>query len=256
MFMIVFAGFMFILIVTMFVGGRLLLAARRTRQIPELAIGFSTLAIALGPLLRFAGQRMAQSNTSFSALTLFSIGNLLSILSSVAVGLAMWKIFRTRNPWARILFWTLTAVVAVDWCWITFSGPAIEGWVFSEKKFWMQLACATFSLWAVIECFRNYRMMKKRVALGFCEPLVANQVLLWAFSLSASLIVNVGESLLNRFFGITLLQSSALLLSVVGLGVGANLGMWFAFFPPAYYRAWLEPHDVPPTASAVGSPWH
>jgi len=253
MFMIVYAGFLFILIVTTFVGGRLLFAAHRTRQVPELAIGFSMLAIAMGPLIRFASQRMAQPDTNLAALTLFSVGNLLSISSSVAMGLAMWKIFRANNPWARRLFWTLCALLAIDWCWITFSGPAIEGWVFSEKKFWMQLACASFPLWAVIECLRSYRMMKKRVALGFCEPLVANQVLLWGLSLSASLIVNVGESLINRFLGITLLQSSVLLLAVVGLGVGANVGMWFAFFPPSYYRAWLEPR-TPHAAVEVGSP--
>ena len=94
--------------------------------------------------------------------------------------------------------------------------------------------------WTGLEAFVQYRQARRRVRLDLCDPLVCNRMLLWGFfgALQVGLSIVVlfqyaAFSEANVFTpGWDLLYGVFSMTSVVMI--------WFAFFPPTFYRRWIE----------------
>ncbi len=253
MFAIASLCFIATLLVTTVVGVRLLAVARKTRQIPEFAMGLCGVSYSFGCLVRMAAQRMSDPSPQ-ATMALIALGTFFLAMGSVSTGLAVWRIFRPNTRWARNLFCGLAGLTSVLWLSAMFSyDPSSPGatWALSREKSLIFLAMGMISIWAVFECLHGYRTMKRRVQIGLCDPLAANQFLIWGLSLCVAVFTIIIELYFNQILNITFLHSSAILLLVSILALTSNAGMLMAFFPPKAYRNWIAAHSMPESHSEV-----
>ena len=115
------------------------------------------------------------------------------------------------------------------------TGVSHRGWFGLEL-----LARLAAPAWMAAESLRYYGQMKKRVAIGLGDPLVANRFLLWGIGASFGVLMIV-TSVAPVFLPTThvLLPVSIVILGISGLG--AAIPYWLAFFPPRAYRRRFEP---------------
>jgi hypothetical protein len=102
------------------------------------------------------------------------------------------------------------------------------------------------------EGFAQYFKLRRRLKLGFCEPMACNRFLLWG--VAGSLWVILEAVLTARDFAHALTGQWSILLDfgVAAFEVVPVAVIGFVFFPPEFYCRWVEgsgkPADaVPPT---------
>jgi len=222
-------------------GGRLLWLWRRSRKVPELCIGVTSLTLSLSGamLLGVAGVPAEEQRSLVFGLKMASL--LLLAVSSISLGLGFWRIFRPQARWAGWLCAAASLALLIWWLLSLFEGnsgltggtglrPALH---FGGRF--------VIHVWGVWECFRYHAMLKRRIALGLADPLVAHQFWLWGISgVGVAATVGVG------CFASYVLRASVLLwpagvLALGALGLVSSLTIWCAFFPPAFYRRMLQP---------------
>jgi hypothetical protein len=116
------------------------------------------------------------------------------------------------------------------------AGPGNGYWWLRYAVIW------SYPLWTLVESYRYYGLMRRRLALGLAQPLVTNRFLLWG---SASL----GTALATWSSSIPFLlihQPAALAawtppiqIFTATVGVATVTVYYLTFFPPAWYRRWV-----------------
>jgi hypothetical protein len=116
-----------------------------------------------------------------------------------------------------------------------------EGFSISSGWFWLEWTGYTLPMgWTGFEALAQYGTSRRRVRLGLCDPLVSNRMLLWGLFGG----LQVGLSIVVVFQYSAFQESSVFtagwdrLYGVLSMGSVAMI--WFAFFPPAFYRHWIE----------------
>ena len=226
------------------VGIRLVLLSRRTREQPELFLGCAILGAAvLGYGVLIAGMIVRGGNTdpeavSTLAMVLSAVGKTLHDLGVTFFFLFILRVFRQGETWAYAL--TALAMVllwgGMGWGMATGS-LRIEA--VGSVAWWCEYAVIwTYPLWLGAESLRYWRMMKRRVALGFGEPMVTNRFALWGvgsvFSALAIWTASIPFLLLDRP------ELSASLMPVIHVatavaGVASVSCSYLAFLPPAWF---------------------
>lgn len=105
-------------------------------------------------------------------------------------------------------------------------------------------------LWGLIESVRYYAQMRRRLALGLADPVVANRFLLFSIwngglfalmsttlGLRAWALAAVDGGLLSQDDPTALVIRSLLHVSLLCFGVAIAISLWLSFFPPS---AWLR----------------
>lgn len=234
-----------LLTVALWVGGRLLWLARRTRGAPELCIGlaFYLNAVFGHPLMAgsgWGGTRVAEVN-----LPVFAVGSLF-----VALGISFlygftWRVFRPREVWARwaiALACLLLVAQAVGMIHgLASAGPDANPHEVTAGWATVQHALVGLCLgWTGLESLLFYLQMRRRLAFGLADPVVANRFLLWAifgFTMFLVLVVNGAY----HVAGVTTLNDPVCQLVTVLGALVASAAMYLAFLPPAaYLRAVLR----------------
>lgn len=223
-------------LVSLAVGLRLLMMARRTRQLPEFLVG---LAFLTGGLLGRGPVVAAVSATSLPEVlrvALFMGGRFLTVICCLSIGLMAWRVFQRDQAWAKALFLVLLAVLAVD-CAIDVFALRPGAVLHDNVGFWIGISAKTFAFaWVSWEALRYYAILRRRIPLGLADPVVANRIVLWG----------VAAGLMGSMFPVTSLaqmttglgeRDPALMMiqSVTGLAVLTCVIL--AFFPP---RAYVE----------------
>jgi len=231
-------------LVSMLVAVKLLLLARRTRQLPELAISLSILLLGtVGIPLAMAGRMPGNFGTARG--TLLFAGGLLVI----CVGLEMsyifcWYVFRRSNKWARGAVAMSSAAFLAVWGLMVTSGIGSADMQTAQAQV-RPYAIAIIVLqifgfvWSSGESFRYWGMQKRRLRLGLANPVVVERFLWWALSnlataiLGATLIVSLlsGKMVMRDPF-------SLFVLNVTGTVLCFTWGL--SFFPPKFYVRWVE----------------
>jgi hypothetical protein len=230
-------GFGAFLTVSLVVGTRLLLLARRTRKLPELAIGLNfILAGAVGYALLLAAESMRvlpapwDGRASFAGVTAISIGAAFVALFSRAV-------FRPADLAAGFALLMLFAWLALgvfgSWMLHVLKiDSGIGGWL---GRWGPNLGLLAAYGWAAFEPLRFHLLMRRRTRIGIGDPLVANRLLLWGVgtaAIAAVAAIHLVAQLLGRF------ELPASWIGVVSLLVLTTaLAEWLAFFPPRAWRA-------------------
>lgn len=224
-------------------GVRLLALARRTRAMPELAIGVALLAgggLAF-PILVLASRALPQApRIGILGLT---VGTFLSHLGAASLALAVRHLFRPESGWARALHLSLTAVLA----------GAIAARVFEPERvpspgyvFWPgMLASLACYAWSAAESFARARRLQRQAAAGETAARARGYVM-WgvaataACGIFAGVIVGRAIDPLGFPDGIVIVQAA--------LGVVAATGILLAFLPLG-----AEPALAPLGASSKGA---
>jgi hypothetical protein len=150
------------------------------------------------------------------------------------------RVFRPNAAWAKAL--AGATVLAMVVCSVVYG---LELNSESPRRPNEMLGLTLFSsgaigvayFWTMIESLTYYRQLRLRMKLGLAQASVANRVLLWGMmSLAAgsAVVLSTAGVLAGSFMTPTMIT----MMSLLGL-VHAGC-LFFAFHPPAWYRAWLE----------------
>lgn len=220
------------------VGVRLLWVASRTRRAPEASIGASAAFGGLGVILSLAATAiLARSPEAFP---LWAGGRVFSSLGVCALAIGSWRIYRPTEPWAAACSAFLCALGMTAAAIRVSSGTIPPPGVGTLGSLLASVSGMAAYAWASAEAFRYHRQLERRLSLGLADPLVVHRFFLWAVSGACAF----STSAIGMFFSFALhtrLSTIPVVFLFVQLALlYAALCLWFAFFPPRFYRRWLE----------------
>jgi hypothetical protein len=223
------------------VGVRLLWLARRTRAVPELALGVAFFAVgAIGyPIGLLA---ILPGTPELPARALFALANLATGLGSAAVFVFTRSVFRPDSRWAGALVVAASAVLAVQVAFGVARALTASPASFAEADFGFSVRQAVTALsygWTALEALRYRALLVRRLALGLADVVVVNRFLLWAIAGGGAFF---GSSVMSTvsLTGATPWEDPVALLAVGLGGFVAAICTGLAFLPPRAYRVWLE----------------
>jgi len=238
-------------IVYLIAGARLLRLGQRTREAPERLLGatflFMGVSSALYVLPVFSTFESLWTPLNFA-------GRVTYLPAAVMLALFTRFVFRPDKRWGAWLVWGI-AILLVAGVGGSALGGDWEGFSISNGWFWLEWVGYTLPFgWAGSEAFAQYRQARRRLDLGLCEPLVCNRYLLWA--LFGALQACSSLVLLPQYVEYeTTSQFGATWDTLYGASIIASLGMiWLVFFPPTFYRNWINKHATVVDAAEEGSP--
>jgi len=217
------------------VGLRVLVLATRTRQLPELAISMSMLlsgAIGTGLLVL---PLLVPDPSIEAAYYSFQAGSASNHIGFALLFLFVWRVFRPREVWAAGLFTVSTLVLwtgGIGTAIHVMPGGGIPGRdIPPDLWFWLSL-CSRFVVygWATFESFHYYAMLKRRLALGLADPVVADRFFYWGVCTSAVFCIWLNLAARAAFMDLDwVLAVSDLVSALLGFVVAGSLSL--AFFP-------------------------
>ncbi len=225
------------------IGSKLVRLAMRHRRAPELVLGLGLLLLVLGlPLLAASGMGRV---TVGEVRQLPLIAGLLSLTASVALQSAfVWRTFRPDRHWALGL---CVALGAAELCVaasivhaIQTSPPDLPATIATRDAVsWLRVPMTVSYVWIAIEGSLQFRMSRRREALGLGNPVITNRFALWGFTgaLGAS---NTIVSTVLHLNGMTPFAHPA---GAACLGIGssiASIALFLTFLPPSRYVAWVR----------------
>jgi hypothetical protein len=217
---------------------------------PERWLALSFAGIGLGAVPRLAAARLLTEGGEGVLTLALSAASQLAIESAI-VGLSLftWRVFRPASRGARAFaLGVALASGGATLCLLAVAGSRQE---VSALALLVNATRAVPVLWAFVECARYALLMRRRLALGLADPLVANRFVLWsvwtgALGVAAVAILSVRSTALwLQLHGIeprsVMPAAVPLTGALAGVAVAtAGVAIWLAFFPPAAYRRWLE----------------
>jgi len=224
------------------VGVRLIGLWRRTGREPEMLLGASLLTMVVClPVLTASG--MGRGSVGDLRLPLVALG--LGLLSLAVAGMSgfTWKTFRPHSRWGAI---AVVAIAALQGCALAGSLHALAaadpgvpstraatGWLVLLRLPGLANFC-----WTAVEAFVQWRMARRRLAVGLGDPVVANRFALWCV-IGVFLALNnaVSTYLQSRGMGPVAHPVGASAVAVAAV-VSATL-MWLVFLTPERYHAWI-----------------
>jgi hypothetical protein len=236
-------GFGAFLAVSAVVGFRLLLLARRTRRLPELAIGLNFVFAGLvgyGLLIAAESLRVLPPPWdgwgSLVGVTFMSLG-------CFALSVFTRRVFRPDAFGATFALGALGGWLAlgVVGSWFLHVAKAEEGTAGVWLGHWApNLGMLAAYAWSSWEPLRYHRQLRLRAAMGLGDPLIANRMLLWALGTGAIACV-AAVHFVTQLQGVHALPES--LVGVVSMLVLVTAcAQWLAFFPPrGYVRRFASP---------------
>jgi hypothetical protein len=234
---LVIPGLVALLGVSLAVGVKLILMARRTHGFPELALGlFFLMGGAVGYPLS-ATAPMAGDWQPFVA----AASSVVISIATIFLYAFTARVFYAGRPGGRIglgLGAVLCLLYPIGYSVSQISAQNADELLRSTMTWGglsLVMSAGAFG-WSSFESLRQYALHRKRVALGLADPVVTNRMLLWALGGASILTVIVIDSIAlysgSDFARLTIIP---LVTSAGGLVYGASLTL--AFFPPERYLA-------------------
>jgi hypothetical protein len=214
------------------VGARLLLLARRTRQVPELAIGVSLFAgggVGYALVMLSLGLRVLPP--AWTPIGLIA-GSFFTMLGACALLLGIRSIFRSWEPWALRLVIGLCAVLV-----LSFLGRFLDPYVVPSPPwiFWTTtLAGGAAYGWSAFESLHYAQRLRRRVRLGLADAAMVRRFVLWGVSGLGAVGICV-SSIVGKLFANGVPPAQMLVNSALGLT--AAVCIWLAFFPRKRVRS-------------------
>jgi hypothetical protein len=231
--------------VSLVVSARLLMLARRTRCLPELLLGLGLLGTAVlgyGVLIASALLRGPTSLTASTTLerALQALGQCLHDAGVTMVVLFVLTVFRPRDTWARVLAaLILVALWGGHLGWELTNGFRHAGR--GNGFWWLRYAVIwSYPIWTLVESYRYYALMRRRIAVGLGDPLVTNRFFLWGTaSLGTALATWISSASFFLDAQRLAVWSPTIQVATATAGV-ITVGLYYlTFLPPARYQRWL-----------------
>ena len=216
---------------------RLLTLYYRTSQKPELLLGINYLlfgaSFILYELPDTVGHGLDYEWCVFGGRVAYALGVVPLLLFT------SW-VFRPGARWATWLVWGNLAVLFSG---VLFSarGGDFEGYTLSNPWFWFEWVGYTIPFaWIVAEAQLAHVAAGKRVRLGLCRPVDANRFWLWVLFGALECANSFALIFLYHTYALTQVWPGWGDYVVGGLETVATGMLWLVFFPPAFYRNWID----------------
>lgn len=228
-------------------GTRLLLLARRTRELPELLLaGHFLLCCTLGYSLQGSGHLLglepAAPRSLVAGLLIFGHG-----ASSIGVAAVLWfnyRVFRRGTQLGRAMLACGVAVLAVGYLGYLASGGPRHGLPQGFWFWWLYAGYTGASLWTLAEPLRFVAILRRRRRVGLADPVVVDRFLLWGLGSAARFVMlAVGAWAFLALGGSATALATVATPTFLGAGVAGLVvagAYWLAFFPPRAYRRAVE----------------
>lgn len=246
--LIVLSGVLLSTLASLFVGGRMLLLAARTRGLPELCMGIALAgAGGFGVLLSFLA-RVYTGALGGAAGWLLGIAQVCVLAGPVAVGLFTWRVFRPEAVWARLVFTGGAGVIGAVWT-VNCATVGFREFQQSGAAFWTGYAMRTLAYtWSCLEAGLYASKLRRRRALGLADPIIVDRIRLWTTTMGVAVYMHV--PILLKAAGVLETDAAVRVLLSIG-GLATSVGLWLAFFPPrAYLRLVAGESGAPLTGRA------
>jgi hypothetical protein len=226
------------------VGVRLVLLARRTRALPELLLGSAILGTAVlgyGTLvasLILRGGEMGGDAVSPLAVFLSGAGQILHDAGVTCFLLFTVYVFRREDRWARHVACVALLLLWGGLAWGAAHGSFRTGNVGTLAWYCEYAVVWTYPVWNAVEALRYGAMMRRRVRLGFADPLVANRFALWGLgSVFSALAIGIASIPFFLMDQPELLASATppIRVATAIAGLASVSCSYLAFLPPAWY---------------------
>ena len=220
------------------VGVRLLRLSRSTHRSPELLLGLSLMLWGSNYLLYNIPYRFFEG----AALLAFSfVARLTLDLGVFLFALFVWKVFRSDARWGG---WLVASVGG-----LLLAGIGGSVWVkdwegmlpISNPWFWPAWVANLIAYaWMLAEGLPQYRLSRRRQRLGLCSAMISERFGLWVVAGVTWFILH--WITLYLFIEYELVGNFPVLASALAafLQIVPATAMWLAFYPPTFYRAWVE----------------
>ena len=172
----------------------------------------------------------------------FTFGSMFTLhLGTITFACFTRAVFRNRERWALWLVAGMTACLIVGVAGSVWVGDWEGEYPLSHPWWWVaRVGSAAPYVWMGAEGLTQYVKARRRRQLGLCAPRVCNRYLLWGLAGALWLIVEVVEGAEYIVYESTG-QWSDPLAALVGLFEAVPSGIiWLVFFPPAFYRRWID----------------
>jgi hypothetical protein len=218
------------------VGLRLLFLARRTRELPEFAVGLGLLLMGgFGyPLTAIARTATVLSEDVRIAIFVFAL--FLTWIGTILLALFNVRVFRPNEGWATALMVALALWLVATFILESIS-PGLRAATFRNEGLGLRLFMGAIAIplaWGTYESLRYWELLRKRVRLGLADPLVADRMRLWSIAELSACVINVSTTV-AALFGIDFAVATLGAFVIAPLGLLAAASMWLAFLPPAAY---------------------
>lgn len=234
---------LFSIVVGTVVSLRVLAIARRTRQLPELAVGVGLLSYALSQVSLVGLRALGEDGPLVwnSALLLLRICTLQTTLIGLS-GFTLLTFGRTTR-WRQALAAGIVGasgcafVVLLHGLWSRLDGGPMAA------DQWSMLPDSCFALmfaWMGAESLRYFDRMRRRARLGLADPLLANRFLLWGGGAVVSSLCVVALIALAASGSRVGSGSAPLAALVTFAGLVNALVWWLSFTPPRWYAHWMR----------------
>jgi hypothetical protein len=216
---------------------RLIARSRRSHGVPELLMGLTyLLAPGLGYPLAVLAPALPGRELMLTALV---IGEMLIVLGCSCFLLFNAKVFRPTAAWATIAASVGIAALVVGGIGVVRANMSTADFALAGERARGAMSLLLFTLglgyaWTGIEGARYHRMLRRRLALGLAEPIVANRFLLWALAGLVSTTWNTITCYYLLTGANVMTHPVPLLATSLGGFVSAVLQV-LIFMPPAWY---------------------
>jgi len=244
------------LVLSATIGVRLLRLARSASAGPEIWLALYFLVAAF---LGMGLSNFVYMSWANAAMTLpddvSSVLNALYIFGTTAgmgcLYVFTWLTFRRDDTWARALVGVVVAVMVAGYIGIAVSGDFVLSLV-PGVAYWITWAARTsVFLWLLIESFRYWSLLRRRLRLGLADALVANRFLLWGIWSTGMYLMGQIDPMARIWYvsniggdqWIPELGRPVVLMLVTatsGLGILVMVTLYLTFFPTQRFRRWIE----------------
>lgn len=225
------------------IGVRLVRLWRRTREIPELALGLGLLVVSgsipFSALGRTPALAMEPAGRLFFAGGLFAT----SVGISLMVFFTYW-VFRRESPWGRPLLTTICCLLVGSVGFMSvmnFRGDSVELIKLAMRPGTVTLVVTILLcfVWSSVESFRYHAAARRQLAVGLGDPVVANRFLLWGVAgLACALLLLVVIACVQA--GMVIMREPLPLSAMAGSGTVMSASWYLTFFAPESYRRFIR----------------
>lgn len=231
------------------IGARVLVVAQRLGGgAPDRLVGGFFLCMGLGgvPALLANDPAVVPAHLARPAM---AVGHALLSTGFTCMALFAWRCFGSESAWRRAVALTVPALLLA--CWIAqgvverFEPP---GGAFVRGAALIRMTAVA---WAFGETVRYYTLMRRRVAIGLGDPVVANRFLLWSLwtgAMLGTILVAVAVRFLLPEFGpgLPATQRAPIVAVFLLLLSTAGIALTLSFFPPRWYADRLRARPARP----------
>jgi len=225
-------------------GARLLLLARRTRQIPEFVLGLGLFFMGgIGtPASALARAPIDMPDWTRAALM---VGQALIMATGYgAFALFTQRVFRRAERWASLLASALPGAMLLGIVVMALEPHGIARATSREPGLSLgyvgqQLLGTAVLAWTGAEALRYRAALRRRLRLGLADAVVTDRVRLWGSAMTLAAVMG-GLTTLSSLLGVDIMASVPGLAVIACLGVIAAGAIYLAFLPPRLYTDWVS----------------